>query len=233
MHGAGEGWLRRERTARAATRAGSANGRREWAARAGGASGRCSRVARKRSCADGTVLGKFRPQAPLERLGDWGTAPRPHSVPGEVAWWLGWPCGDSDGNSPAMPPVGRVKNARKTTAGALGQAGRSGRTNPQLRAARGAAPKRARMLTAARASRGPRATSREIPESGERRNPHPQQQQGRPHLRADVRTHARCGFRDDEERRRRSRRVRAHHIDRRQTHSAPGCAAGRKRGNRQ
>ena len=65
---------RRER----ATRVGSANGRREWTARVGGASGRCSRVARKRSCADGTVLGKFRPQAPLGRLGDWGTAPRPH-----------------------------------------------------------------------------------------------------------------------------------------------------------
>ena len=64
---------RRER----ATRAGSANGRRKWTARVGGASGRCSRVARKRWCADGTVLGKFRPQAPLGRLGDWGTAPRP------------------------------------------------------------------------------------------------------------------------------------------------------------
>ena len=128
---------------------------------------------------------------PRPPWGGWVTGGRPRgrtSVPGEVAWWLGWPCGDSDGHSPAMPPVGRVKNARKTTAGAPGQAGRSGRTNPQLRAARGAAPKRARMLIAARASRGPRATSREIPESGERRNPHPQQQQGRPHLRADVRT---------------------------------------------
>jgi len=128
---------------------------------------------------------------PRPPWGGWVTGGRPRgrtSVPGEVAWWLGWPCGDSDGNSPAMPPVGRVKNAKKTTAGAPGQAGRSGRTNPQLRAARGAAPKRARMLIAARASRGPRATSREIPESGERRNPHPQQQQGRPHLRADVRT---------------------------------------------
>ena len=64
---------RRER----ATRVGSANGRREWAARAGGASGRCSRVARKRSRADGTVLGRFRTQAPLGLLGGWGMAPRP------------------------------------------------------------------------------------------------------------------------------------------------------------
>jgi hypothetical protein len=64
---------RRER----ATRAGSANGRREWAARAGGASGRCSRVARKRSRVDGTVLGGFRTQAPLGLLGGWGKAPRP------------------------------------------------------------------------------------------------------------------------------------------------------------
>jgi len=64
---------RRER----ATRVGSANGRREWAARAGGASGRCSRVARKRSFADGAVLGRFRTQAPLGLLGGWGVAPRP------------------------------------------------------------------------------------------------------------------------------------------------------------
>ena len=75
MHGTGEGWLRRER-------ADGASGLREWAARTGGAraarvggaSGRCSRVARKRSCADGAVLGKFRPQVPLGRLGDWGMA---------------------------------------------------------------------------------------------------------------------------------------------------------------
>ena len=59
-------------------------------------------------------------------------------MPGEVIWWFGWPFGDLDGHSPAIPPVGRVKNARKTTAGAPGQAGRSGRTNPQLRAAHGA-----------------------------------------------------------------------------------------------
>ena len=172
---------------------------------------------------------------PRPPWGGWVTGGRPRgrtSVPGEVVWWLGWPFGDSDGHSPAMPPVGRVKNARKTTAGAPGQAGRSGRTNPQLRAARGAAPKRARTPIAARASREPRATSRATPASGERRNPHPQQQQGRPHLRADVRTRD-VACRDDEERRRRSRRVRAHQTDRRHTHSAPGCAAGRKRGNRQ
>ena len=84
--------------------------------------------------------------------------------------------------------MGRVKNATKTTAGALGQAGRSGRTSPQLRAARGAAPKRARTPITARASREPRATSRVTPASGECRSPHPQGQQGRPHLRADVRT---------------------------------------------
>ena len=112
-------------------------------------------------------------------------------MPGEDFWWLGWPRGDLGGRSPVLPPVGRVKNARKTTAGASGQADRrSKRTNPQLRAACGAAPKqaRARMLIAARASREPRATSRVIPASGERRNPHPEQQQGRPLLRADVRT---------------------------------------------
>ena len=53
---------RRER----ATRAGSANGRREWTARVGGASGRCSKVARKRWCADGTGggIGKIPAQAP-------------------------------------------------------------------------------------------------------------------------------------------------------------------------
>ena len=112
-------------------------------------------------------------------------------MPGEDFWWLGWPRGDLGGRSPVLPPVGRVKNARKTTAGASDQADkRSKPTNPQLRAACGAAPKqaRARMLIAARASREPRATSRVIPASGERRNPHPEQQQGRPLLRADVRT---------------------------------------------
>ena len=41
---------------------------------------------------------------------------------------------------------------------------------------------------AARASRVPRATSRVIPATGKRSNPPPQQQQGRPHLRAQVRT---------------------------------------------
>ena len=76
---------RRERAARA----GSANGRREWTARAGGASGRRSRVARSDGARgwreevmvcrwDGTQLGKFRPQVPLGRLGDWGAAPRPY-----------------------------------------------------------------------------------------------------------------------------------------------------------
>ena len=87
-----------------------------------------------------------------------------------------------------MQYVDSNKNPSIYIAGAPGQAGRSGRTNPQVRAARGAALKRARTPIAARASREPRATSRVIPASGERRNPHPQEQQGRPHLRADVRT---------------------------------------------
>ena len=133
----------------------------------------------------------FGPRPPW---GGWVAGGRPRgraSMPGGDFWWLGWPRGDLGGRSPVLPPVGRVKNARKTTAGASGQADRrSKRTNPQLRAACGAASKqaRARMLIAARASREPRATSRVIPASGERRNPHPEQQQGRPLLRADVRT---------------------------------------------
>ena len=135
-----------------AARTGGASGRRGWAARAGGARGWRG--------SDGVQTGRYwENSGPRSPRGGWVTGGRPRgrtSVPGEVIWWLGWPFGDSDGHSPAMPPMGRVKNARKTTAGALGQAGRSGRTNPQLRAARGAAPKRARTPIAARASREPR-----------------------------------------------------------------------------
>jgi hypothetical protein len=60
-------------------------------------------------------------------------------------------------------------------------------TNPQLRTARGATAERAGTL-ATRASWVPRATSRVIPATGKRRNPPPQQQQGRPYLRTHVRT---------------------------------------------
>ena len=122
---------------------------------------------------------------------------------------------------------------QQTAAGALAKAGRSGRTNPQLRAARGAAPKCARTPIAARASREPRATSRVIPASGECRNPHPQEQQGRPRLRADVRTRDVAFAMTRSVAAARGAWLRAHQIDRRHTHSAPGCAAGRKRGNRQ
>ena len=100
------------------------------------------------------------------RMVAWVAGGRPRSrasMPGEVFWWLGWPRRDLGGRSSVLPPVGRVKNARKTTAGASGQADkRSKRTNPQLRAACGAASKqaRARMLIAARASREPRARER-------------------------------------------------------------------------
>ena len=125
-------------------------------------------MARKRWCADGTVRNweNFGPRSPW---GGWVTGGWPRgrtSVPGEVVWWLGWPFGDLDGHAPAIPPVGRGKNARKVTAGAPGQAGRSGQTNPQLRAARGAAPKRALTPIAVHASREPRVTSRVTPASG-------------------------------------------------------------------
>ena len=76
-----------------ATRAGSANGQRERAARVDGAGAR-----RERAVLEGGAeamvcrwdgIGKFRPQVPLGRLGDWGMAPRPY--PGAwggrmVAW---------------------------------------------------------------------------------------------------------------------------------------------------
>ena len=72
--------MRRERTARA----GYASGQRERAARVDGAGGRRERAvleggAEAMVCRwDGTQLGKFRPQVPLGRLGDWGAAPRPY-----------------------------------------------------------------------------------------------------------------------------------------------------------
>ena len=115
----------------------------------------------------GTVLEKFRPQAPLGWLGGWWKAPRPCFGAWGDFWWLGWPRVDLGGRSPVLPPVGRFRSASKTTAGASGQADRRRkRTNPQLRAACGAAPKQARISAAACASREPRATSRVIPASG-------------------------------------------------------------------
>ena len=148
-----------------------------------------TREGRSRATSEkGTVLGRFRPQAPLGWLGGWWKAPRPCFGAWGDFWWLGWPRVALGGRSPVLPPVGRVKNARKTTAGALGKADRrSKRTNPQIRAACGAAPKEARISASACASREPRATSR-VTRVGERRNPHPQEQQGRPHVRAGVRT---------------------------------------------
>ena len=82
--------MRRERTARA----GYASGQRERAARVDGAGGRRERAvleggAEAMVCRRGGI-GKFRPQAPLGRLGDWGAAPRPHlgAWGGRVVAWV-------------------------------------------------------------------------------------------------------------------------------------------------
>ena len=73
--------VRCERTARAGGASGrreqgGASERRERATRAGGARG-WREVMVCRWGGIGTQLGRFRPQAPLGRLGGWGTAPRP------------------------------------------------------------------------------------------------------------------------------------------------------------
>ena len=72
----------------------------------------------------GLLLG--RPPTPEPPWGGWVTGRWPKGrvvVPGEAAWWLGWPFGGLGGRLVVLPPAGRVENAKKTTAGAPGQAG--------------------------------------------------------------------------------------------------------------
>ena len=97
---------------RLSTRAGSANGRREWTARAGGASGRRVRVARSDGVQTGRhwdAIGAISAPAPW---GGWVTGRWPKDRPegglvaGSPGVWVGFPVG-------VLPPPGRVENAQR------------------------------------------------------------------------------------------------------------------------